>query len=66
MIWREYKGNVIPMYIMSESIASRILERREIKDRVGRVGGDAHKKLVLRRIKEVRIRKQNAKMKQQC
>jgi len=54
------------MYIMSESIASRILERREIKDRVGRVGGDAHKKLVLRRIKEVRIRKQNAKMKQQC
>jgi len=51
---------------MSDSIASRIKNRVEIKARRGRVGGTEHKNLVAKRRKEVEERKKKANMKIEC
>jgi hypothetical protein len=49
-----------------DTISNRVKQRREEKERPGRVGGDAHRKLVLRRKKEYDLKKRRAGKKFQC
>jgi len=56
---------------MSESqdnntIASRVKDRSKEKERPGRVGGEAHMKLVLRRKKEHELKKRRSGRKIEC
>lgn len=50
----------------TDTVASRIKQRSDDKARHGRVGGDAHKKLVMRRKKEYELKKKNAGKNIQC
>jgi len=50
----------------TDSIASRVKKRTEIKARPGRVGGTEHKKLVEQRRREVELRKKRKNMKIEC
>mgnify|MGYP006084147853 CR=1 FL=1 len=49
-----------------DTIASRVKDRSKVKDRPGRVGGEEHRKLVLRRKRECEIRKKNAGRNIEC
>ena len=49
-----------------DTIANRVKQRCVEKARPGRVGGDAHRKLVLRRKKEYELKKSKACKNIQC
>ena len=49
-----------------DTVAGRVKQRTKEKERPGRVGGEAHRKLVLRRKKEYELKKRRAGKKIQC
>ena len=49
-----------------DTVADRVKQRTNEKERPGRVGGEEHRKLVLRRKKEYELKKKRAGKNIQC
>jgi|TARA_Y100000389_G_scaffold134150_1_gene131647 hypothetical protein len=49
-----------------DTIASRVKDRSKVKDRPGRVGGEEHRKLVMRRKREHELKKSRSGRNVEC